>query len=322
MTVLPHRTRPEPSEPGEEVSLFKEYLHQIAATPLLTAAEEVELAKRIEAGVYANELLRQHETGAGELPADRLSDLKLVAASGQQAKDRMIRANLRLVVSVAKKYFRRGQSMLDLVQEGNLGLIHAVEKFDYAKGFKFSTYAVWWIRQTIERGLAHYSRTIRLPMHVVEGVSKLARLDRELQVRLGREPSEEELAEHARMTVDTVRELRRVSRETISLDTPIGDDGEHSVGDLIEDSEVLAASDVVEYQAFAQELRSIVDTLPPREAMIITLRYGLHDGRQHTLKEIADRLGYTRERIRQLERQALKALRDPDRHQPLLSWAS
>jgi RNA polymerase sigma factor (sigma-70 family) len=317
----PRRARPEPSEPGEEASLFNQYLSQIAATPLLTAEDEVELAKRIEAGVYATELLRQHAAGERELPADRRRELNALAAQGQQAKCRMIRANLRLVVSVAKKYFRRGQSMLDLVQEGNLGLIRAVEKFDYTKGFKFSTYAVWWIRQAIDRGLAQYSRTIRLPMHVVEDVSKLGRLERELQVRLGREPSEEELAERAGMSVDTVRELRRISRETISLDTPIGDDGDRNVGDLIEDAEVLQASDVVEYQAFAQELRALVDTLPPREAMIITLRYGLHDGRQHTLKEIAERLGYTRERIRQLEKQALAALRDPGRHQPLLAWA-
>ncbi|HEV2778854.1 MAG TPA: sigma-70 family RNA polymerase sigma factor [Actinophytocola sp.] len=318
----PQRARPEPSEPGEEASLFNQYLNQIAATPLLSAAEEVELAKQIEAGVYAAELLHQHESGARELSERDRADLDLLAAQGQRAKCRMIRANLRLVVSVAKKYFRRGQSMLDLVQEGNLGLIRAVEKFDYTKGFKFSTYAVWWIRQSIDRGLAQYSRTIRLPMHVVEDVSKLARVERDLQIRLGREPSEEELAEHTGFSVDTVHELRRLSRETISLDTPIGDDGDRNVGDLIEDTEVLQGSDVVEYQAFARELRALVDTLPPREAMIITLRYGLHDGRQHTLAEIAERLGYTRERIRQLEKQALAALRDPERHQPLLSWAS
>jgi RNA polymerase sigma factor (sigma-70 family) len=313
--------RSEPIEPGAEASLVNQYLNQIAATPLLTAAEEVDLARRIEAGVYAAELLRQHESAERELTEASRRELTDLAREGQRAKTQMINANLRLVVSVAKKYFRRGLSLLDLIQEGNLGLIRAVEKFDYTKGFKFSTYAVWWIRQAIQRGLAQHSRTIHLPVHVVEDLAKLARRERELRKELDREPTEQELAERVGKSVEAVRELRRAARETISLDTPLGDDGETRVGDLIKDAEVLQAADIVEYQGFANELRALIDTLPPREAMIITLRYGLHDGRQHTLQEIADRLGYTRERIRQLEKESLRALRDPDRHEPLLAWA-
>jgi RNA polymerase sigma factor (sigma-70 family) len=309
--------RPEPNEPGEEISLVNQYLSQIAATPLLTAAEEVELARRIEAGVYAAKLLEVRP----DLPEEQRRDLSALAREGQRAKGQMINANLRLVVSVAKKFFRRGLSLLDLIQEGNLGLIRAVEKFDYTKGFKFSTYAVWWIRQAIQRGLAQHSRTIQLPVHVVEDLQKLAKTERVLRERLGREPTEPELADEVGKPVTAIRDLRRASRETISLDTPIGADGEQRVGDLIQDVDVLQAADVVEYQGFAAELRALIDTLPPREAMIITLRYGLHDGRQHTLQEIADRLGYTRERIRQLEKESLRALQDPERHEPLLAWA-
>jgi RNA polymerase primary sigma factor/RNA polymerase nonessential primary-like sigma factor len=235
----------------------------------------------------------------------------------------MIRANLRLVVSAARKYYRNvGASFLDIVQDGNLGLIRAVEKFDYTKGFKFSTYAMWWIRQSIERGRANRARAIRLPGHVVERLARLARVERSLQLCLGRDPTTAEVAAQADMSADQIDHLREWSGAAVSLDTPLGDDGSTSVGDLIADTQVLQAPDVVEFRALGAELRSLVDTLPPREAMIITLRYGLHDGREHSLQEIADRLGLTKERIRQLEKQSLADLRDPQRHEPLLAWAS
>jgi RNA polymerase primary sigma factor/RNA polymerase nonessential primary-like sigma factor len=234
----------------------------------------------------------------------------------------MIRANLRLVVSTARRYYRNtGLSFLDLVQDGNLGLIRAVDKFDYRKGFKFSTYAVWWIRQAIERGRADKARGIRLPVHVLEEISKLGRADRKLQFSLGRRPMDEELADAIGSTVGRVNELREISRSIVSLDAPVGDEGEASYGDLIEDTEVLQPSDVVEFHAMADELREIVATLPPREALVITLRYGLHDGRQHTLAEIGEQLGLTKERIRQIEKEAVQHLRDPARRRPLLEWA-
>ncbi|HEU4543747.1 MAG TPA: sigma-70 family RNA polymerase sigma factor [Jiangellaceae bacterium] len=316
--------RSEPRLPDEDYDLVGQYLKQIRATPLLTAAEEVELAKRIEAGVFAAELLRAVDAGERELsPGTRREELEAIASDGAQAKDHMIRANLRLVVSAARKYYRNvGISFLDIVQDGNLGLIRAVEKFDYRKGYKFSTYAVWWIRQAIERGRADKARGIRLPVHVLEQISTLGRADRRLQLSLGREPTVEELAEVTGTTVDRVNQLREITRSVISLDTPIGDEGDTRFGDLIEDTEVLQAPDLVEFRALAEELRAIVGTLPPREALIITLRYGLHDGRQHTLAEVGERVGLTKERVRQLEKEALEQLRDPARREPLLEWAS
>jgi RNA polymerase primary sigma factor/RNA polymerase nonessential primary-like sigma factor len=313
----------EPRFPDEEYDLVGQYLRQIRATPLLTAAEEVELAKRIEAGVYAAEILRAVDAGERPLPAGTSSDeLMAVADDGVLAKDRMIRANLRLVVSTARRYYpNTGQSFLDLVQDGNLGLIRAVDKFDYRKGFKFSTYAVWWIRQAIERGRADKARGIRLPVHVLEEISKLGRADRKLQFSLGRSPTVEELAEATGSTVERVNQLRDIGRSIVSLDTPIGDEGEASYGDLIEDTEVPQPADVVEFHAMAEGLREIVKTLPPREALVITLRYGLHDGRQHTLAEIGEGLGLTKERIRQIEKEAVEHLRDPARRRPLLDWA-
>ncbi|HSJ60905.1 MAG TPA: sigma-70 family RNA polymerase sigma factor [Jiangellaceae bacterium] len=312
-----------PRIPDEEYDVVGQYLKQIRATPLLTADEEVELAKRIEAGVYAAEILRAVDAGERALPAGTTRDeLRAVADDGVLAKDRMIRANLRLVVSTARRYYRNtGLSFLDLVQDGNLGLIRAVDKFDYRKGFKFSTYAVWWIRQAIERGRADKARGIRLPVHVLEEISKLGRADRKLQFSLGRGPTDEELADAIGSTVGRVNQLREISRSIVSLDTPIGDEGEASYGDLIEDTEVPQPSDVVEFHAMAEELREIVKTLPPREAFVITLRYGLNDGRQHTLAEIGERLGLTKERIRQIEKEAVEHLRDPARRQLLLDWA-
>ncbi len=315
--------RPEPREPDGDYDLVGQYLKQIGSTKLLTADDEVELAKRIEAGLYAAELLRQFDAGErDDLPGTR-EELEIIARDGEQAKDHMIRANLRLVVAAARKYYRNiGVSFLDVIQDGNLGLIRAVEKFDYAKGFKFSTYATWWIRQSIDRGRADKARTVRLPVHVIENLSKLGKVEHRLQLRLGREATVEEVAAEAGMSTEKVEELRELSRDAVSLDTPVGEEGDTRIGDLIEDVHVLQAPDVVEFQALGEELRSLVDTLPPREAMIISLRYGLHDGREHSLQEVAERVGLTRERVRQLEKESMAKLRDPERHEPLLAWAS
>ncbi|WP_344953759.1 sigma-70 family RNA polymerase sigma factor [Actinomadura miaoliensis] len=314
--------RYEPSGPDEERDLLGQYLSQIGATALLTAEQEVELSKRIEAGLYARHLLDAGESGRTPRTADATrEELEALARDGRLAKDHMIRANLRLVVSAAKKYAGRGLPMLDVIQEGNLGLIHAVEKFDYAKGYKFSTYSMWWIRQAIGRGLADKARTVRLPAHVLEELTRLARIERRLETA-GHEPTAEEVAAAAGQPVDRVVDLRRAARETLSLDTMVGEDGETRVGDLIADATTVPASEVLEFENLAQELRALVDELPPREALILTLRYGLHDGRPHTLQDIADRIGLTRERVRQLEKGALARLRDPSRRDPLLAWVS
>ncbi|SHG63030.1 RNA polymerase primary sigma factor/RNA polymerase nonessential primary-like sigma factor [Streptoalloteichus hindustanus] len=313
--------RSEPAGPENDTDLVRQYLSQISATPLLTAPDEVDLARRIEAGVYAAELLRQADEGERELTPDERAGYAGVAEDGRSAKDHMVRANLRLVVATAKKYFGRGLPFLDLIQEGNLGLIRAVEKFDYAKGYKFSTYAVWWIRQSIERGLAEQTRSIRLPVHVVEDLARVGRRERELRLRMDRDPTVEEVAEASGLTPERVEELRRVARHAISLDTPVGDDGDTRVSDLIEDTEVLQAADVVEFQALARALRALIDTLPPREAMILSLRYGLHNGRPWTLQEVGEHVGLTRERVRQLEKQALAQLRQHERNVELAEWA-
>jgi len=305
----------------EDPDLVRFYLDEIGATPLLTAEQEVELAKRIEAGVYAAQLLREGASHGRSLSAARRRELVALASDGAAAKEHMVRANLRLVVSVAKKFSGRDVPFLDVVQEGNLGLIRAVEKFDYARGFKFSTYAMWWIRQAIQRGLGELGRTVRLPVHVVEELTRLNRIERTLQTRLGREPTVEELAEETDHSVEKVVELRRLARHPISLETPVGDDGETLIGDLIEDDDAVQAADVAEYAAFTQQLHAVVDALPPRLATIVTMRYGLRDGRPRTLQEIAVHLGLTRERVRQLEKEALAELRDPDRSAPLLAWA-
>jgi RNA polymerase primary sigma factor len=293
------------------------YLKSIGRTSLLTAEQEVDLAKRIEAGLYAEHKL---ET-APELPNDLIAGLEAVAADGRRAKAHMLEANLRLVVSVAKKYSDRGLSLLDVVQEGNLGLIRAVEKFDYTKGYKFSTYAMWWIRQAIQRGFADSARTIRLPVHVLEMLSKLSRVERDMHQRLGREPTPEELAVELDRTPDQIEELLRTSRQPISLDSTIGEDGETSIGDLIEDVDAPEASELVDRQLMADQLRHALDALTPREATIMAMRFGLYDGNPHTLDEIGKALGLTRERIRQLEKQSLSKLRHPSRAQPLLEYA-
>jgi RNA polymerase primary sigma factor len=294
------------------------YLKSIGRTSLLTAEQEVDLAKRIEAGLYAEHKL---ET-VPDLDAGLRGDLARVAEDGRRAKAHMLEANLRLVVSVAKKYSDRGLSLLDVVQEGNLGLIRAVEKFDYTKGYKFSTYAMWWIRQAIQRGFADSARTIRLPVHVLEMLSKLSRVERDMHQRLGREPTPEELAVELDRTPDQIEELLRTSRQPISLDSTIGEDGETSIGDLIEDVDAPEASELVDRQLMADQLRHALNALTPREATIMAMRFGLHDGNPHTLDEIGKALGLTRERIRQLEKQSLSKLRHPSRAQPLLDFAS
>ncbi len=294
------------------------YLKSIGRTSLLTAEQEVDLAKRIEAGLYAEHKL-ETET---KLSAELRRDLEEVAEDGRRAKAHMLEANLRLVVSVAKKYSDRGLSLLDVVQEGNLGLIRAVEKFDYTKGYKFSTYAMWWIRQAIQRGFADSARTIRLPVHVLEMLSKLSRVERDMHQRLGREPTPEELAVELDRTPDQIEELLRTSRQPISLDSTIGEDGETSIGDLIEDVDAPEASELVDRQLLADQLRHALDALTPREATIMAMRFGLYDGNPHTLDEIGRALGLTRERIRQLEKQSLSKLRHPSRAQPLLDYAS
>ncbi|MGD0241353.1 MAG: RNA polymerase sigma factor [Streptosporangiaceae bacterium] len=299
------------------------YLKSIGRTSLLTAEQEVDLAKRIEAGLFAEHKLESLalESSVG-LDDNFRRELELVAEDGRRAKAHMLEANLRLVVSVAKKYSDRGLSLLDVVQEGNLGLIRAVEKFDYTKGYKFSTYAMWWIRQAIQRGFADSARTIRLPVHVLEMLSKLSRVERDMHQRLGREPTPEELAVELDRTPDQIEELLRTSRQPISLDSTIGEDGETSIGDLIEDVDAPEASELVDRQLMAEQLRSALDALTPREATIMAMRFGLYDGNPHTLDEIGRALGLTRERIRQLEKQSLSKLRHPSRAQPLLDFAS
>jgi RNA polymerase primary sigma factor len=294
------------------------YLKSIGRRQLLTAEEEVDLAKRIEAGLYAEHKLETERRLSKQLRAD----LEAVAEDGRRAKAHMLEANLRLVVSVAKKYSDRGLSLLDVVQEGNLGLIRAVEKFDYTKGYKFSTYAMWWIRQAIQRGFADSARTIRLPVHVLEMLSKLSRVERDMHQRLGREPTPEELAVELDRTPDQIEELLRTSRQPISLDSTIGEDGETSIGDLIEDVDAPEAGELVDRQIMADQLRHALDALTPREATIMSMRFGLYDGNPHTLDEIGKALGLTRERIRQLEKQSLSKLRHPSRAQPLLDYAS
>ncbi|MFG1706442.1 RNA polymerase sigma factor RpoD/SigA [Nonomuraea sp. M3C6] len=295
---------------AEEPDLLGTYLEQIGKTPLLSAADEVDLARRIEAGLYAGHLI-ERDRGTPELED--------VVRDGQRAKDLLIRSNLRLVVSAARRYSFRGLPLLDIIQEGNLGLIRAVEKFDYTRGFKFSTYGMWWIRQAIERGIHDKSRTVRLPIHVAEELSRLIRVERQLAAQLGGEPTDAQLAVAAERTPQQVAALRRLGQEMVSLDVPVGEYGEGRIGDMIADEEGPQVHEVTERRAMSAELHQVVTTLPPREAFVIRLRYGLAGQEAQTYTEIAAHLGLTRERIRQLEKQALKRLREGG---PLLAWAS
>jgi RNA polymerase primary sigma factor len=299
----------------QDADLVGQYLRDVGGTPLLTASEEVDLSKRIEAGVYAAHLLEIGDTTRDA----RL--LRRIAADGERAKEHMIRANLRLVVSVAKKHSFRGLPFLDVVQEGNLGLIRAVEKFDYAKGYKFSTYAMWWIRQAIERGLAEQTRTVRLPVHVVEEVNKLKKIGQKLSGQFGREATVEEIAAEAKCSPTRVQDLRDAARTCVSLETPVGDDGGSVLGDLIQDTDGMSAPDLVEQQEFIDGVRSLLDVLPERQGRIMRLRFGLEDGRERTLQEVAEELGLTRERIRQLEKQSLAVLKQSGRPEDLFALA-
>ncbi len=296
------------------------YLKQIGKVPLLNAEEEVELAKRIEAGLYAAERLRMAEDDGVELEVQLWRDLSWVLRDGERAKNHLLEANLRLVVSLAKRYTGRGMAFLDLIQEGNLGLIRAVEKFDYTKGYKFSTYATWWIRQAITRAMADQARTIRIPVHMVEVINKLGRIQRELLQDLGREPTPEELAKEMDISPEKVLEIQQYAREPISLDQTIGDEGDSQLGDFIEDSEAIVAVDAVSFTLLQDQLQSVLQTLSEREAGVVRLRFGLADGQPRTLDEIGQVYGVTRERIRQIESKTMSKLRHPSRSQVLRDY--
>lgn len=301
---------------GATADPVKDYLKQIGKVPLLNAEMEVELAKRIEAGLFAEEMLNE---GAKMDKKTRL-DMEWIATDGRRAKNHLLEANLRLVVSLAKRYTGRGMLFLDLIQEGNLGLIRAVEKFDYTKGYKFSTYATWWIRQAITRAMADQARTIRIPVHMVEVINKLARVQRQMLQDLGREPTPEELAMELDMTPEKVVEVQKYGREPISLHTPLGEEGDSEFGDLIEDSEAIVPSDAVSFTLLQEQLESVLDTLSDREAGVVRMRFGLTDGQPKTLDEIGKVYGVTRERIRQIESKTMSKLRHPSRSQVLRDY--
>ena len=296
------------------------YLKQIGKVALLNAEEEVELAKRIEAGLYATERLRRIMESGEKISTAQKRDLNWISRDGNRAKNHLLEANLRLVVSLAKRYTGRGMAFLDLIQEGNLGLIRAVEKFDYTKGYKFSTYATWWIRQAITRAMADQARTIRIPVHMVEVINKLGRIQRELLQDLGREPTPEELAKEMDITPEKVLEIQQYAREPISLDQTIGDEGDSQLGDFIEDSEAVVAVDAVSFTLLQDQLQSVLETLSEREAGVVRLRFGLTDGQPRTLDEIGQVYGVTRERIRQIESKTMSKLRHPSRSQVLRDY--
>ena len=296
------------------------YLKQIGKVALLNAEEEVELAKRIEAGLYATQLMVELSDRGEKLPAAQRRDMSWICRDGDRAKNHLLEANLRLVVSLAKRYTGRGMAFLDLIQEGNLGLIRAVEKFDYTKGYKFSTYATWWIRQAITRAMADQARTIRIPVHMVEVINKLGRIQRELLQDLGREPTPEELAKEMDITPEKVLEIQQYAREPISLDQTIGDEGDSQLGDFIEDSEAVVAVDAVSFTLLQDQLQSVLETLSEREAGVVRLRFGLTDGQPRTLDEIGQVYGVTRERIRQIESKTMSKLRHPSRSQVLRDY--
>jgi len=301
---------------GATADPVKDYLKQIGKVPLLNAEMEVELAKRIEAGLFSEEKLARES----KLSAKLLDELGWIAEDGRRAKNHLLEANLRLVVSLAKRYTGRGMLFLDLIQEGNLGLIRAVEKFDYTKGYKFSTYATWWIRQAITRAMADQARTIRIPVHMVEVINKLARVQRQMLQDLGREPTPEELAKELDMTPEKVVEVQKYGREPISLHTPLGEDGDSEFGDLIEDSEAIVPADAVSFTLLQEQLHAVLDTLSEREAGVVSMRFGLTDGQPKTLDEIGKVYGVTRERIRQIESKTMSKLRHPSRSQVLRDY--
>ncbi|SPF67633.1 sigma70-ECF: RNA polymerase sigma factor, sigma-70 family [Propionibacterium ruminifibrarum] len=311
-------------EPEQQVTVagatadpVKDYLKQIGKVALLNAAQEVDLAKRIEAGLFADEQLAQHRE---KIKASDIEDFEWIAEDGHRAKNHLLEANLRLVVSLAKRYTGRGMLFLDLIQEGNLGLIRAVEKFDYTKGYKFSTYATWWIKQAITRAMADQARTIRIPVHMVEVINKLARVQRQMLQDLGREPTPEELAVELDMTPEKVIEVQKYGREPISLHTPLGEDGDSEFGDLIEDSEAIVPADAVNFTLLQEQLHDVLDTLSEREAGVVSMRFGLTDGQPKTLDEIGKVYGVTRERIRQIESKTMSKLRHPSRSQVLRDY--
>ncbi|WP_331714465.1 RNA polymerase sigma factor [Auraticoccus cholistanensis] len=302
---------------GATADPVKDYLKQIGKVALLNAEQEVELAKRIEAGLFADE--RLSEAGAA-VPPSQVEDFEWIVEDGRRAKNHLLEANLRLVVSLAKRYTGRGMLFLDLIQEGNLGLIRAVEKFDYTKGYKFSTYATWWIKQAITRAMADQARTIRIPVHMVEVINKLARVQRQMLQDLGREPTPEELAKELDMTPEKVVEVQKYGREPISLHTPLGEDGDSEFGDLIEDSEAVVPADAVSFTLLQEQLHDVLDTLSEREAGVVSMRFGLTDGQPKTLDEIGKVYGVTRERIRQIESKTMSKLRHPSRSQVLRDY--
>ncbi|MBO1029825.1 RNA polymerase sigma factor [Tessaracoccus sp. SD287] len=301
---------------GATADPVKDYLKQIGKVALLNAEQEVDLAKRIEAGLFADEKLSDEAS----VKAKDLDDFEWIAADGRRAKNHLLEANLRLVVSLAKRYTGRGMLFLDLIQEGNLGLIRAVEKFDYTKGYKFSTYATWWIKQAITRAMADQARTIRIPVHMVEVINKLARVQRQMLQDLGREPTPEELAKELDMTPEKVVEVQKYGREPISLHTPLGEDGDSEFGDLIEDSEAIVPADAVNFTLLQEQLHDVLDTLSDREAGVVSMRFGLTDGQPKTLDEIGKVYGVTRERIRQIESKTMSKLRHPSRSQVLRDY--
>ena len=301
---------------GATADPVKDYLKQIGKVALLNAEQEVELAKRIEAGLFAEEMLAETK----KIDKKTRMDLEWIARDGRRAKNHLLEANLRLVVSLAKRYTGRGMLFLDLIQEGNLGLIRAVEKFDYTKGYKFSTYATWWIRQAITRAMADQARTIRIPVHMVEVINKLARVQRQMLQDLGREPTPEELARELDMTPEKVVEVQKYGREPISLHTPLGEEGDSEFGDLIEDSEAIVPSDAVSFTLLQEQLESVLETLSDREAGVVRMRFGLTDGQPKTLDEIGKVYGVTRERIRQIESKTMSKLRHPSRSQVLRDY--
>lgn len=301
---------------GATADPVKDYLKLIGKVSLLTAGEEVELAKRIEAGLFAEEKLAK----GGRIGEKLRDELEWIVLDGRRAKNHLLEANLRLVVSLAKRYTGRGMLFLDLIQEGNLGLIRAVEKFDYTKGFKFSTYATWWIRQAITRAMADQARTIRIPVHMVEVINKLARVQRQMLQDLGREPTPDELATELDMTPEKVVEVQKYGREPISLHTPLGEDGDSEFGDLIEDSEAIVPADAVSFTLLQEQLHAVLDTLSERESGVVSMRFGLTDGQPKTLDEIGKVYGVTRERIRQIESKTMSKLRHPSRSQVLRDY--